>query len=94
LRTALHLNGNLRSAMLIGMATAASTALREKVDRHLSEIKDAVLKHGGVSISLFGSVARGEDNSASDIASVIPGFAVGHVGEGVGFAGEPKGTFP
>lgn len=57
--------------MLIGMATAASTALREKVDRHLSEIKDAVLKHGGVSISLFGSVARGEDNSASDIDFLV-----------------------
>lgn len=41
--------------------------LRELVEDRREEIKEIVARHGGRSIAIFGSVARGEERSGSDI---------------------------
>jgi predicted nucleotidyltransferase/uncharacterized protein (DUF433 family) len=40
---------------------------RSRVDQHGDEIADAVGRHRGRSVAIFGSVARGEDTDDSDI---------------------------
>lgn len=65
------------------LASLAQTAIRqfvrgtdgsgllESVLRHRSEIRAVAEAHGATSISLFGSVARGEARSSSDLDFVV-----------------------
>lgn len=45
--------------------------LRELVDEHRASIKAIARRHGARSISLFGSVARGDDRAGSDIDFLV-----------------------
>ena len=48
------------------MASTPSSTLQALVEERRDAIKDAARRHRGVSISLFGSGARGTDNESSD----------------------------
>lgn len=48
------------------MARTPRQPLRELVEQHRDTIKALTRRHRGVSISVFGSVARGAENEASD----------------------------
>jgi len=52
------------------MADVASS-LRGVIEDHRNEIKAIVARHHGRSVSLFGSVARGDDRAGSDIDLLI-----------------------
>jgi predicted nucleotidyltransferase len=45
--------------------------LRSLVDAHRGGIKAAAARHRGVRVRLFGSVARGDENSDSDIDLLV-----------------------
>ncbi len=45
--------------------------LRELVEAHRDEIKEIVARHGGRSIAIFGSVARGDERPGSDIDFLV-----------------------
>jgi len=44
---------------------------RTLVDAKRNEINDLVRRHGGRSVALFGSVARGDDTASSDIDFLV-----------------------
>ena len=44
---------------------------RSRVDQHRDEIADAVGRHRGRSVAIFGSVARGDDTDDSDIDLLV-----------------------
>ena len=48
------------------MGSTPAPGLHELVEQRRDAIKDAARRHRGVSISLFGSLARGTDNESSD----------------------------
>ena len=50
--------------------------LRSLVEGHRFEILDAVRRHRGIKIALFGSVARGDEHDQSDIDFLVT-FAKG-----------------
>ena len=45
--------------------------LRELVEAHRDEIKTIVARHHGRSVAIFGSVARGDERSDSDIDFLV-----------------------
>jgi predicted nucleotidyltransferase len=45
--------------------------LRELVEAHRDEIQAIVARHGGRSIAIFGSVARGDERPGSDIDFLV-----------------------
>ena len=53
------------------MADAAVRPLRALVEAHRDEIKAIVARHGGRSVSIFGSVARGDEHAGSDIDFLV-----------------------
>lgn len=53
------------------MADVGTKPLRELVEAHRDEIKAIVARHHGTSVSLFGSVARGDEGPGSDIDFLI-----------------------
>ena len=53
------------------MAMAAGSELSSIVERNRTEIIDLVRRHRGRSIAVFGSVARGEATSGSDIDFLV-----------------------
>ncbi len=53
------------------MSDVAMCPLRELVESHRDEIKAIVARHGGRSIAIFGSVARGEERPGSDIDFLV-----------------------
>ncbi len=56
----------LSSAYHRSMASTSASGLHALVEERRDAIKDAARRHRGVSISLFGSLARGTDNESSD----------------------------
>ena len=54
-----------------GVAMVAGPDLNSIVERNRTEILDLVRRHRGRSIGVFGSVARGEATSESDIDFVV-----------------------
>lgn len=53
------------------MTDIAELPLRALVESHHEEIKAIVTRHGGRSVALFGSVARGDEQPASDIDFLV-----------------------
>jgi predicted nucleotidyltransferase len=53
------------------MTDVRATPLRDLVDARREEIKAIVARHHGRSIAIFGSVARGEERSGSDIDFLV-----------------------
>lgn len=53
------------------MTVASGPDLSSLVERHRTEIIDLVRRHRGRSIAVFGSVARGEATSTSDIDFLV-----------------------
>jgi len=47
------------------------SSLKDLVQERRSEINDVVRKHHGSKISLFGSVARGDDSEVSDLDFLV-----------------------
>ena len=45
--------------------------LRKLVEAHREEIKEIVARHGGRSVAIFGSVARGDERPGSDIDFLV-----------------------
>lgn len=45
--------------------------LRELLEAHREEIKGIVARHHGISLAVFGSVARGEEGPGSDIDLLV-----------------------
>jgi predicted nucleotidyltransferase len=45
--------------------------LRELVEAHREEIRALVARHHGLSVAVFGSVARGDERPASDIDCLV-----------------------
>jgi hypothetical protein len=45
--------------------------VREEIEENLAKIDALVHKHRGISASLFGSVARGDETSSSDIDFLV-----------------------
>lgn len=58
------------------MADVALLPLRALVEAHRKEIKAIVARHKGKTVAVFGSVARGEETSQSDIDFLVE-FEVG-----------------
>ena len=44
---------------------------RALLDQHREEIADAVRRHRGCSVAVFGSVARGDDTERSDVDLLV-----------------------
>lgn len=53
------------------MAEVALLPLRALVEAHRKEIKAVVARHKGISVAIFGSVARGEETPDSDIDLLV-----------------------
>jgi uncharacterized protein len=53
------------------MARTSRQPLRELVDENREAIKALARRHRGLSISLFGSAALGDDNDSSDIDFLV-----------------------
>ena len=53
------------------MSDVAMRPLRELVEAHRDEIKAVVARHHGRSVSIFGSVARGDEQPGSDIDFLV-----------------------
>jgi len=53
------------------MADVGTKPLRELLDLHRDEIKAIVARHHGRSVSVFGSVARGDEGPGSDIDFLV-----------------------
>ncbi len=53
------------------MASTTLHPLRALVEQRRSEIKEAVARHRGVSVALFGSVARDEERPDSDLDFLV-----------------------
>lgn len=58
------------------MGNAPRTRLRTLIDTHRDEILSVAALHHGVAVSVFGSIARGEDGPDSDIDLLVE-FAPG-----------------
>ena len=58
------------------VSDVALRPLRERVERHRQRIVDAVTRHGGLRVAIFGSVARGEEHPDSDVDFLVE-FAPG-----------------
>jgi predicted nucleotidyltransferase len=48
-----------------------STRLGSLIERHRDEIVALAARHNGVSVAVFGSVARGEDGPGSDVDLLV-----------------------
>ncbi|HLG01610.1 MAG TPA: nucleotidyltransferase family protein [Acidimicrobiia bacterium] len=46
-------------------------SLRELLDRHNGEVRETVRRHRGRKVSVFGSVARGDESPTSDIDLLV-----------------------
>ena len=53
------------------MTNVQATPLRGLVEAHREEIKAIVARHHGRSVAIFGSVARGDEDTASDIDFLV-----------------------
>ena len=53
------------------MVDVAASPLRELVEARRDEIKAIVERHHGRSVAIFGSVARGDERPARDIAFLV-----------------------
>lgn len=53
------------------MSDVATRPLRDLVEAHRDEIKAIVARHNGLSIALFGSVARGDERPDSDVDFLV-----------------------
>ncbi len=53
------------------MADVSLLPLQALVETHRNEIKAAAARHKGRAVAIFGSVARGEETSSSDIDFLI-----------------------
>jgi len=53
------------------MSDSGTRPLRELVEAHRDEIKAIVARHHGRSVSVFGSVARGDERSGSDVDFLV-----------------------
>lgn len=53
------------------MSDVATRPLRDLVEAHRDEIKAIVARHHGLSVALFGSVARGDERPDSDIDFLV-----------------------
>ena len=53
------------------MADVVTKPLRELVEAHRDEIKAIVAHHRGLSVAIFGSVARGDERPDSDIDFLV-----------------------
>lgn len=53
------------------MSDVAMRPLRELVEAHRDEIKTIVARHNGQSVAIFGSVARGDERTSSDIDFLV-----------------------
>jgi predicted nucleotidyltransferase len=53
------------------MAGAGTTSLRDLVEARRGEIKAVVARHHGLSVALFGSVARGNAGPQSDVDFLV-----------------------
>jgi predicted nucleotidyltransferase len=53
------------------MSEIVTRPLRALVDARRDEIKSIVARHGGRSVALFGSVARGEERPDSDVDFLV-----------------------
>jgi predicted nucleotidyltransferase len=53
------------------MIGVPESELRSLVDEHREQIKAIVTRHRGRSVALFGSVARGEETSESDLDFLV-----------------------
>lgn len=53
------------------MTESLTQSLRNLVEANRDEIKAIAARHGGVSVSLFGSVARGDEGPDSDIDFLV-----------------------
>lgn len=53
------------------MADVGTQPLRELVEARRDEIKAIVARHHGTSVSVFGSVARGDEGPGSDIDFLV-----------------------
>jgi predicted nucleotidyltransferase len=54
-----------------GTLWVMAETLRARLDAHRAEILEAVARHRGRRVRLFGSVARGDDTVASDIDLLV-----------------------
>jgi predicted nucleotidyltransferase len=55
----------------VRVASAELTPLRELLELHRDEIRAIVSRHHGNAVSVFGSVARGEEGPDSDIDLLV-----------------------
>ncbi|QYG92219.1 nucleotidyltransferase family protein [Iamia sp. SCSIO 61187] len=53
------------------MSHVATRPLRDLVEAHRDEIKAIVARHHGLSVALFGSVARGDERPDSDVDFLV-----------------------
>ncbi|MCB1038708.1 MAG: nucleotidyltransferase family protein [Acidimicrobiales bacterium] len=53
------------------MAETVVRPLHELVERRRSGIKEAVARHRGLAVAVFGSVARGEERADSDLDFLV-----------------------
>jgi uncharacterized protein len=60
-----------RADTLWGMADVGTSSLRERLFARREEIQAVVARHRGRRVRLFGSVARGDDTSNSDIDLLV-----------------------
>lgn len=77
------------------MADVDTKPLRELIEAHRGEIKAIVARHRGLSVAVFGSVARGEEGPHSDLDFLVelePGTRQFEILE-LGAEPAPAGTF-
>lgn len=53
------------------MTEVGTRSLRDLLEAHRDEIRDIVARHHGRSVAVFGSVARGDETSSSDIDLLV-----------------------
>ncbi len=56
---------------MVDMTDVAPMPLRALVEAHRDEIKTVVARHKGREVAIFGSVARGDESSDSDIDFLV-----------------------
>jgi predicted nucleotidyltransferase len=55
----------------VGASTPGTRPLRDLVEAHRDQIKAIATRHQGISIALFGSVARGQERPGSDLDFLV-----------------------